>query len=445
MPSIKRLKINGLYGERDIDIPFFDNIKIIVAENGYGKTTVLNALYALASGNLTRLRKLPFETIEVHFDDNSKYLVDKKALTFTGKMVDKNPFFEHIRRILGEEETVILVENFLQKSPGEFRASPEFQVARRKTEIPASAFYEYLGEIKKSVNNGATFSKARETLKSIREKLGFNVLYLPTYRRVEQDFRDIKNSNEPYESSDNPYDDSINFGMADVDSRIKELTSEILSSSVEWFSKVNGEMLGQLVEGFKVDDNLKRSIQDPEAIKIVLDRIGANVKIEQKKQILKLIETDEIFQGHDPLIYFISNLVKVYEQQRENDRSIQAFTEVCNRYLGDKKLEYNESLVSVRIVRRKNNREVDIETLSSGEKQIISLFCSLYLKRESNVAIFFDEPELSLSIEWQKTLLPDVINSGRCAFLFATTHSPFIFENDLSRFAVDLGHYIQER
>ncbi|QYG03946.1 AAA family ATPase [Massilia sp. NP310] len=445
MPSLQRLKINGLYGERDIDIPFLDNIKIIVAENGYGKTTVLNALYALASGNITRLRKLPFETIEVNFDDGSKYLVDKKALTFTGKMIEKNPFFEHIKRILGEDEAVLLAESFLQKSPGEFRSSPQFQAARRKIDIPASAFYEYLGEIRKSVNNGTVISKARDTLKSIRQKLGFNVLYLPTYRRVEQDFRDRRSSSENNENSDNPYDDTINFGMADVDSRIKELTSEILSSSVEWFSKVNGEMLGQLVEGFKVDENLKKSIQDPDAIKIVLDRIGANVKIEQKKQILKLIETGDIFHGHDPLIYFISNLVKVYEQQRENDRSIQAFTEVCNRYLGDKKLEYNESLVSVRIVRRKNNREVDIETLSSGEKQIISLFCSLYLKRETNVAIFFDEPELSLSLEWQKTLLPDVMNSGRCGFLFATTHSPFIFENDLSRYAVDLGHYIKER
>ena len=105
---------------------------------------------------------------------------------------------------------------------------------------------------------------------------------------------------------------------------------------------------------------------------------------------------------------------------------------------------YNESNVTVNIVRRKNNRLVDIETLSSGEKQIISLFAKLYLQKDENLAIFFDEPELSLSIEWQKSLLPDILNSKKCSFLFNTTHSPFIFENELMENAVDLSTYIQE-
>lgn len=157
-----------------------------------------------------------------------------------------------------------------------------------------------------------------------------------------------------------------------------------------------------------------------------------------------MVESGDILLNHDPLIYFISNLVKVYEQQKENDKSIQDFTDVCNRYLTDKKLEYDESSVSVKIVRRKNGNDVEIETLSSGEKQIISLFCSLYLKKTDDFAIFFDEPELSLSLEWQKTLLPDVIRSGKCEFLFATTHSPFIFENELVVNTVDLGNYIRE-
>lgn len=137
-------------------------------------------------------------------------------------------------------------------------------------------------------------------------------------------------------------------------------------------------------------------------------------------------------------------MAKVYEQQRDNDKCIQDFIPVCNRYLGDKKLEYNESNVTVDIVRKKNGRIVDMENLSSGEKQMISLFAKLYLQKDENLAIFLDEPELSLSIEWQKTLLPDIVNSGKCAFLFTTTHSPFIFENELIANTVDLACYIKE-
>ena len=239
-------------------------------------------------------------------------------------------------------------------------------------------------------------------------------------------------------------DNSINFGMRDVKKRFKEITDEIISSSVEWFSKVNGQMLSQLVQGIEVNDDTKLSIENPEAIKIVLDRIGDNIEEDYKQEIIRLIESKEIFTDHDQLVYFIANLVKVYEQQQSNDKAIQDFSEVCNRYLVDKKIDYNESKVTIDIVRRKNGRSVDIETLSSGEKQIISLFARLYLKREDDLAIFYDEPELSLSLEWQKTLLPDIIKSNKCAFMFTTTHSPFIFENELVSNTVDLASYIRE-
>ena len=72
-------------------------------------------------------------------------------------------------------------------------------------------------------------------------------------------------------------------------------------------------------------------------------------------------------------------------------------------------------------------------------------FQSLYLDTSKTTAVFFDEPELSLSIEWQKQLLPHIIESKWCAFLLATTHSPFIFENGLDAKASDLSEYIKFR
>ena len=69
--------------------------------------------------------------------------------------------------------------------------------------------------------------------------------------------------------------------------------------------------------------------------------------------------------------------------------------------------------------------------LSSGEKQIISIFSKLYLDNTNkNCVILFDEPELSISIEWQKTLITDIMNSKKCSLLIAVTHSPFIFDGD---------------
>ena len=90
------------------------------------------------------------------------------------------------------------------------------------------------------------------------------------------------------------------------------------------------------------------------------------------------------------------------------------------------------------------DNELRIKQLSSGEKQIISLFSRIYLEPEYNYIVLFDEPELSLSIYWQEKLLPDILKSNRCSFLLAVTHSPFIFNNELKDFTVGIQEFIHE-
>ena len=77
--------------------------------------------------------------------------------------------------------------------------------------------------------------------------------------------------------------------------------------------------------------------------------------------------------------------------------------------------------------------------MSSGEKQIISVFAKLILNYQRKYLILIDEPELSLSIEWQRKFLPDIVNTTSCHQLLAITHSPFIFENELDSYATDMG------
>jgi energy-coupling factor transporter ATP-binding protein EcfA2 len=409
-----------------------------VAENGYGKTTILNMLYYVITGDIGKLKKIDFSSIQVIFADGKKFEIKHSELNIS-ESSQANPFYDHLKLSIPKNELDELIETYLELSEAKFKSSKIFKNSVKKTNFDESSmltyFKRYIGD-----NASTLFNiKVQKTFDAIKVKFPSNILYLPTYRRVEIDLGLENSSDEKHIKSD-----LINFGMKDVEDLIKLRTQEILKSSVEWFSKVNGQMLSQLAEGFSLDDELKESIKNPEAVKIVLDRIGNNIDERTKLKILLLIESDEIFKDHDPLIYFISNLVKVYEQQKDNDQALQNFTEVCNRYLGDKMIKYNEGSVSVQVVRRKNATPVEMESLSSGEKQIISIFAKLYLQKHDSYAVFFDEPELSLSMEWQRTLLPDIINSGMCEFLFSTTHSPFIFENDFEQHTVDLAEYIRE-
>lgn len=54
---IQNFSVEGLFGYKDVSIDFDDNVKIIVSENGAGKTTILSCLYDLLTGDYESLLK----------------------------------------------------------------------------------------------------------------------------------------------------------------------------------------------------------------------------------------------------------------------------------------------------------------------------------------------------------------------------------------------------
>ena len=65
------------------------------------------------------------------------------------------------------------------------------------------------------------------------------------------------------------------------------------------------------------------------------------------------------------------------------------------------------------------------DKLSAGEKQMLSFLC--YNTFSENTAIFIDEPELSLHVDWQRRLLPTLLEQEIGNQFFIATHSPFIY------------------
>lgn len=71
---------------------------------------------------------------------------------------------------------------------------------------------------------------------------------------------------------------------------------------------------------------------------------------------------------------------------------------------------------------------IPLDSLSSGEKKILFLlFIAVFFE---NTTILIDEPELSLSIIWQQSLLPDILNLTNLKQIIIATHSPFIAEDE---------------
>lgn len=72
-----------------------------------------------------------------------------------------------------------------------------------------------------------------------------------------------------------------------------------------------------------------------------------------------------------------------------------------------------------------NKYKVASDLLSAGEKQMLSFL--VYNAFFDGVPIFIDEPEISLHVDWQRTLLPTLSKQGTKNQFIIATHSPFIY------------------
>jgi len=444
---LKQFEIKGLLGDRNVRIDFDDPETILIADNGTGKTTLLGIVYAVLSGRLERLRRLDFSEITVSFENKKIIHIPKASI-----QARINP---RLQRLLGSQLKRVppkLVEHLAGLATllpfDEFRRQPVLAEFRRyagsASTIPPSMLFEILRDYGAQADlltglDSAHPKRIEEAVQNIAENFPYQVLYFPTYRRIEEEIENLGYSRS--ETSDS--EGLIHFGMNDVMVRIKTISDRIKNLSVEWFSKINGQMLSQLVDGIVVETKDYARLADKSALQLVLDRIGSSISETHKSHIIDLVERQAITAPeHATLAYFLSNLIQVYDHQKSLDNAIKQFVSVCNGYLTDKEFRYNEGKVEILVYQKRNEKEIDLSRLSSGEKQIISLFSRLYLEDMGDIAILFDEPELSLSVDWQRKLLPDVLRSGRCKFLLATTHSPFIFENELDVKAKDLTQFI---
>ena len=69
--------------------------------------------------------------------------------------------------------------------------------------------------------------------------------------------------------------------------------------------------------------------------------------------------------------------MNIYNSQEAIDKKLSKFAQVCSKYLSGKKIEYDETMLTMNVF--DNDRlKIDFDDLSSGEKQIVSIFSKVY-------------------------------------------------------------------
>ena len=457
--SIHKLMITGLNGIGDLALSIENNRLILIGENGTGKSTVITILYYVLTGQWKKLEKYDFKKLSIHLNDE-EFQITPQDLS---KRKDRRTYLEeHVTKSLSRFN-ITAKEALEDFSPSLWRKLGGPRPSMSPTHL--KQILETLVESPLPLGLG----EERSVLERLTDKIDFFVLYLPTYRRIEHDLKNVfpgldedlaqyRRKNKLSRSSDQ-HVELVEFGMEDVSVMFDKSMTQVKDHFRNSLNDLTGGYLRVLLQKEYRDVDLSAlETIDESTINSILSRIDENILSKRDHDALKATIKD--LSDHKPssepeLIsaHVLINLLVLHQDQLRNESDVNRFVSVCNKYLLGKKLFFDKNNFTLKIFPASrigdetiyfNKNEIEPGVLSSGEKQIVSLFAHLYLSGRNNYFVIIDEPELSLSVPWQSRFLPDILDSDKCQGLVAVTHSPFIYDNELQESMREISEYIED-
>jgi predicted ATPase len=460
--NLSRFQVIGLHGSRTMDVRLEDNKLVLVGENGTGKSTFANLIYYFLTKQWSRLQAYRFVRLQAQIGDHELVVTPEhlqQHLTMRqhlqGLVLNVSRHSLSTRRLM----TLLTEWQFPQDA-----LESEEELVRELTSdlhMPRNMVLNLLENFKKETKGKPTHIQTLERILSSMDLGQF--LYLPTYRRIEQDLRsifrgaDIEGELRKFRErlgrrTGAPFIELVEFGMEDVEQTIAERMAQIEKSVRKGLDNLTGTYLRDVIRGVhtKVDVTASDKI-DSKALDAVFARIDeATLPNADKKHLqekVAAISTSHAIEEQDKVIaHFLLKLIELYSEQQANEKDVRDFVRLSNKYLTGKQIVYDNNKYTMFIRQTSvelsgDESTLEMQALSSGEKQIVSLFSHIYLSGQPRFFVIIDEPELSLSVPWQREFLPDILSTGMCSGLVAVTHSPFVWENSLEPYVRALAEF----
>ncbi|EUB33070.1 MULTISPECIES: AAA family ATPase [Fusobacterium] len=180
--------------------------------------------------------------------------------------------------------------------------------------------------------------------------------------------------------------------------------------------------------------NSKNFEAERKLLKSFKEEIIKNLKIRAKYISPEKEELDKILKIIKEDILHVNNhfFQEIWDEKIEYKAFLQSINNfkdkffIVNKFLQkyeDLELKFNEN--EIKIFKRKE--VIEHEKLSSGEKRILILFLNIVFSEEEMLLI--DEPEISLSINYQSKIITDLVELGNKKILMMATHAPYIYQD----------------
>jgi len=416
MHLISRIAVEGFWDTHDFKFDMNEDVTFFIGQNGTGKTTLINLVAAVLTGDFRTLERTAFKKITITLNKVdgerppsitvTKKRHDRRSIEFaeytisTGKNNAKDVKFSFDEQIEAYERRYLVDDRWVD-------------FARRTRQRVGAVLEELVNVNWLSVNRITTTTPARddrsyETLvdKKLESLSNDLVRYFATLSKRKDD--EIKKFQESLfitllEQHDdfNPFElrNVYRKNLHDYQAVLENIFSE-LHVSEDVYNRVIANFINTANDVIK-----KFQARDQKNVKLF---INETVFISEFKKIENIVERWLIVQEKINTIFM------------QKDR----FLGICGALFQRKEIMLNAENEFYFISRSGKNLTTGM--LSSGEKQLLILLIETLLQREQPTIFIADEPELSLHVVWQEKLIGSLRQLNPNAQIIAATHSPDI-------------------
>ena len=420
--KLKSLKIEALFNTFSYDLHFDSQNKylILTGINGYGKTTILNMISALATKDLYYFYTVPFASIDFGFEDGA-------VLSLSSDRVENAASADVPVR--GGRRLLFDMKESDGKSIGMFSIDAatiarvmktnyhfshiSINNRRLKEDYESTEFYQTMKD--EGLLNAIMQLSGKNADQMMMRLDAFIASYIEAERTVECRYLRPKNM-----APDLEYRDPKWYLIDHLASDFRYMLNNEYANFVNYSQKVDADFINKAVSSSLV---YEQNTFDAEREKLIVRA--------RELELLGLIPHTDVKPYDEANAKMLTAYIVAQNEKLDFYNTLLSKIHLFYKLVEERGFVNKNMSVTVKDgfrFRAEGNGFIDLSLLSSGEQNEVVMLYTLVFSVQDNSMLLIDEPENSLHVLWQKKFMRTIeeVSALKNLFAIVATHSPQI-------------------
>ncbi len=424
--QLKCVKVVGLFGRFNHTINFDseNDVVIITAPNGYGKTIVLRIIDSLFKLQLGFFKSLSFQSVDISFQSGKRIFIEKtRAELFESENIPipKNiiiqgyGFEKEVKSFTIPSEYDVSIIEHIERNFPVGRLEPKLWIDHRSDDLITED--ELVSRYGSSAHQKTGLLPP--WLEAVGDLIDTHLVETQRLLSLGGDF------SKRYSRSKKRHTSVVENDAHDLSSRISNIVQRYALESQQLDQSFPKRFIESRKDSIRDESDVTGKLEHLNKKQADLREVGLIGKAFSEP-----IDTNEQFDDE-----LVRRVLSIYIDDTDQKLSIfdqiydkiNLFKEILDTHFTFKNVVISQDK-GISIIDTDSSDDIPLTELSSGEQHELVLIYELLFKVADGSIILIDEPELSLHVGWQKKFISDLqkIQNLRNLSVIIATHSPQI-------------------